>query len=133
MIPHEITTTAQDVASGMAWGAYVTFSLVWLALILVAGWKLYSKAGQPGWLAIVPILNVLGMLQIAKRPLWWLVLLIVPVVNVVVLVIVLNDISKAFGHGFGMTLLLIFLTPIGYLLIGFGASEYQLEKEPLFS
>ncbi len=133
MIPFEISTTAEDVANGVAWGAYVTFSMVWIGLILVAGWKLYAKAGQPGWLAIVPILNVLGMLKIAKRPLWWIVLLLIPIVNVVVLVILMSDISKAFGHGFGMTLLLVFLTPIGYLVIGFGASEYRLQKDPLFA
>ena len=128
---HSSITTTDAAASGLATG-YIVFAVVYAVIILVAGWKLYVKAGQPGLAALIPVVNVFGLLKIAHRPLWWLILLLIPFVNVVVLVIVLNDVSKAFGHGLGMTLVLTLLTPIGYLALGFGASQYQLEKDPLF-
>ncbi|WP_223203542.1 DUF5684 domain-containing protein [Cellulomonas soli] len=128
----EITTTDATVDGGGA-VVWLVVMLVWAVLILIAGWKLYVKAGESGWVAIVPVLNTFGLLKIVKRPLWWFLMLLIPIVNVVVLVIVLSDLSKAFGRGVGMTLLLLFLTPIGYLVLGFGQAQYQLQKEPLFA
>jgi hypothetical protein len=58
--------------------------------------------------------------------------MLIPFVNFVVLIIVLLDLAKAFGKGIGTALLLILLTPIGYLLLGFGDAQYQLEEDPLF-
>jgi len=98
---------------------------------IIAYWRIFAKTGNPGWTSIIPILNSLVLLKAVKRPLWWLILLIIPFVGIVFLIIVLNDLSKAFGHGVGFTLLLIFLTPIGLLVLAFGGSQYQLAKEPL--
>lgn len=111
---------------------FLVFGIVWFVLVLVAGWKMYEKASQPGWVAIIPILNLLGMVKIVHRPWWWLLLLLIPVANIVVFAILMNDLSKAFGRGFGTTLLLFFLTPIGYLLLGFGDDAYALEPDPIF-
>jgi hypothetical protein len=126
----------QDTSGEAAGVAFATvllvLSLAWLVLVLVAGWKMYVKASQPGWVAVIPFLNVFGLLKIVHRPLWWFVLFLVPLVNIVVAVIVLNDLSKAFGRGLGTTLLLVFLTPIGYLVLGFGDDAYVLEPDPLF-
>lgn len=121
-----------DTAGVLASGLFITLGLAWFALILVAGWKMYTKAAQPGWVSIIPFLNVFGLLKIVHRPLWWFVLFLIPFVNVVMLVIVMNDLSKAFGRGLGTTLLLIFLTPIGYLILGFGDDRYALEPDPIF-
>lgn len=132
MLPSEVTTTSEAVGSGVDAAIYVTFAIAWAVLVLIAGWKLYVKAGQQGWVAIIPIVNMFGLLKIVKRPLWWFLLLLIPFVNLIVGIILLNDLSKAFGKGIGMTLLLIFFTPIGYLVLGFGDARYQLPKEPLF-
>ncbi|MGB9374599.1 MAG: DUF5684 domain-containing protein [Jiangellales bacterium] len=121
-----------DVAGGLAAGLFAALAFGWLVLILVAGWKMYVKAAQPGWVSIIPFLNLFGLLKIVHRPLWWFVLFIIPIVNIVALVIVMNDLSKAFGRGLGTTLLLIFLTPIGYLILGFGDDRYALEPDPIF-
>lgn len=128
MLPFETYTDSSGAGATIA----VVLSLIWLVLILVAGWKLYVKAGQPGWVAIVPFLNVFGLLKIVKRPMWWFVLLLIPVVNFFTVIVIYNDLSKAFGRGLGTTLALIFFTPITYLVLGFGSAEYQLPKEPLF-
>lgn len=118
--------------NGLLGGLFWLFWLIWLVLILVAGWKMYVKAGQQGWVSLIPILNILGLLKIVHRPWWWLLLMLIPLVNVVVGIILMLDLAKAFGHGVGMALLLIFLTVIGYLVLGFGSSQYRLEKDPLF-
>jgi hypothetical protein len=101
------------------------------AIAIVAHWKIFTKAGQKGWTSIIPILNILVLMKIVKRPLWWVVLLLIPIVNVVILVIVLIDLAKAFGHGIGFALGLIFLGFIFSLILGFGSSTYQLEPDPL--
>ncbi len=121
-----------DTAGAVASGLFIALGLAWFALILVAGWKMYTKAAQPGWVSIIPFLNLFGLLKIVHRPLWWFVLFLIPFVNIVMLVIVMNDLSKAFGRGLGTTLLLIFLTPIGYLILGFGDDRYVLEPDPIF-
>jgi Family of unknown function (DUF5684) len=108
------------------------FAIAWFALILVAGWKAYAKAGQPGWLAVIPIVNIFGLLKIVHKPLWWFLLLFIPLVNVVVIILIMNALAKAFGRGVGFMLLLIFLTPIAYLILGFGSDRYQLQPDPLF-
>lgn len=117
--------TGANIAAGIG-GVVILF--IWLAVIVlvIAGmWKTFAKAGQPGWAAIIPILNVYIMLKVAGRPGWWLLLYLIPIVNLVVTIIVYNDISKSFGHGLGMTLLLFFLSPIAFCVIGFGSSQYQ--------
>jgi hypothetical protein len=118
--------------SGWLGGVFWVFWLIWLVLILVAGWKMYVKAGQKGWVSLIPIVNILGLLKIVHRPWWWILLMLIPFVNFVVGIIIMLDLAKAFGHGVGMALLLILLTPIGYLMLGFGGSQYQLAEDPLF-
>ena len=76
-------------------------------------WKMYAKASQPGWVAIIPFVNLFGLLKIVHRPIWWFVLLVIPIVNMVPFIIVMNDLSNAFGRELGTTLLLILPTAIG--------------------
>ncbi len=52
--------------------------------------------------------------------------------NVIVVVIMMVDLARAFGRGLGMALLLVLLTPIGYLVLGFGDARYELQPDPLF-
>lgn len=103
-------------------------TIIYLAVIvavIAGGWKMFQKAGQPGWAVIVPIYNTIKMLQIAGRPVWWLLLMFVPLVNLVVGVIVALDIAKAFGKGTGFGLGLLFLSVIFVPILGFGDAQYQ--------
>lgn len=102
--------------------------IVWLAvfILVIAGvWKVYSKAGQPGWASIVPIYNLVVLLKIVARPLWWLILLLIPAVNVIVAIIVSIDLAKRFGKGTGYGLGLAFLPFIFYPMLGFGSASYR--------
>src|SRR5690242_14689557 len=89
-----------DGAPGGAVALGSTVMIVGLAIAVVfiaALWKVFTKAGQPGWAVLIPIYNTIVMLKIAGRPVWWFVLLLVPLVNIVILFIVAIDIAKAFG------------------------------------
>ena len=106
-------------------GVVILVYLAFIALLAVAGWKVYAKAGQPGWAALIPIYNIVVYLKIVGRPLWWIILCVIPFVNFVVAIILVNDLSKKFGKGLGFTLGLLFLSPIFYPVLGFGDSKYQ--------
>ncbi|MGH3734270.1 MAG: DUF5684 domain-containing protein [Micromonosporaceae bacterium] len=101
--------------------------IVYLALIvlMIAGlWKIFSKAGEPGWAAIIPIYNLVVLLKIVGRPIWWLILFIIPFVNFIMGIIVAIDLAKSYGKGVGYGLLLAFLPFIGYPMLGFGSDRY---------
>ena len=102
--------------------------LFWLAIVVVfiiGGWKVFEKAGQPGWAIIVPFYNAYILLKIAGRPGWWLLLYLIPLVNIVIALIVAIDVAKSFGQSavFGVVLLFLFCG-IGYLVLGFGNYRY---------
>ncbi|WP_414663972.1 DUF5684 domain-containing protein [Horticoccus sp. 23ND18S-11] len=107
--------------------------LVCLAILIVviAGlWKVFVKAGHPGWAAIIPIYNVYILLKIAGRPGWWLLLFLVPVVSFVIAIFVAIDIAKAFGKSAGFGVGLAFLGPIFYPILGFGDATYRGQSVP---
>jgi hypothetical protein len=116
---------SSDVAASAYGGISGLIYLVILVIAIVAYWKIFTKAGEEGWKSIIPIYNIVVLLKIVGRPWWWLLLMLVPFVNFVVAIVVMNDLSKSFGHGVGFTLGLIFLSFIFYLILAFGSSQYQ--------
>lgn len=105
-------------------------TLIWIIyiaviIIVIAGmWKAFEKAGKPGWAAIVPIYNIIVMLEIAKRPLWWIILILIPFVNIVILIIMSIDIAKNFGKDTGFGVGLALLGFIFWPILGFGDAQY---------
>ena len=95
-------------------------------LMIIAGWLTFKKAGKPGVAIIIPIWNTIVMCQIAGKPAWWFILFLIPVVNIVIAIIVVLNIAKAFGKSgaFGFFLLLV-LPIIGWPILGFGKAQYQ--------
>lgn len=93
-------------------------------LMIVSMWMVFQKAGKPGWAAIIPIYNIIVMLEIAGKPWWWLFLFIVPIANIVVAIWMYNMISKAFGKSEGFTVGLIFLSFIFWPILAFGDAKY---------
>lgn len=90
----------------------------------VAGWKVFAKAGQPGWGVFVPIFNLYLVCKISGRPVWWMILFIIPLVNIVVGLFLAMDVAKAFskssGFGIGLWLLGFIFVPI----LGYGTAQY---------
>ena len=97
-----------------------------LAIIEIAAmWKVFTKAGQPGWAAIIPFYNIYIMTKIAGKPGIWVLWMIIPIVNIVFSIWLYNMISKSFGHDEGFTVGLVLLGIIFWPILGFGSSKYQ--------
>ncbi len=111
-----------DVSTGRG---LLFLELVLITLVVVGLWKLFTKAGKPGWAAIIPIYNLIVMIQIAGKSGWWILLYFIPIVNIVVSVLVMMGLAKNFGRGVGTVLGLIFLPMIFLLILGFGDAEYR--------
>jgi hypothetical protein len=96
------------------------FSLV----VVAAMWKVFTKAGKPGWAAIVPIYNIVVLLEIAGKPLWWIALFFVPLVSLVAAFLIMIGVAKAFGKGTGFGIGLTLLGFIFFPILGFGSAQY---------
>lgn len=105
-------------------GAFAIVYLAFIVLMIVSFWKIFTKAGKPGWAAIIPIYNLIVWLEIVNKPVWWIILLLIPLVNLVILIILVHRLSLSFGQGVGFTILLIVLGIIGYPLLAFGDYKY---------
>lgn len=98
--------------------------LAFLIFMIASVWKVFVKAGKPGWASIVPIYNGIVMLEIAGRPLWWILLMLIPVVNFVIIIIVMIDLAAKFRKGTGFGVGLAFLGFIFFPILGFGPARY---------
>ncbi len=90
----------------------------------ICAWKIYEKAGKPGWAAIIPIYNMIVLLEIVGKPLWWFLLLLIPGVNIVVSVLVYIELSKSFGKDTAFAIGLLLLSFIFYPILAFGSARY---------
>lgn len=106
-------------------GAYLMILLVLMVIYIIANWRIYTKAGQPGWGAIIPFYSQYLLFKIAWGNGWLFLLMFVPIVNAVVGLITLYKLCVAFGHGVGFFFGMFFLSPIFTLILAFGSSEYQ--------
>ena len=124
----------------------VTISIIYYVLMVIAQWKLFKKAGEPGWKSIIPVYNGYILYKISWKPMmFWITLAIsivagilysigsdvatvigalLLIVGVVIEIMQIHKLSKAYGHGVGYTIGLIFLTPIFMLILGLGSSQY---------
>src|SRR5262245_4470239 len=113
----------QDDGSGGGAGGAIFGLLV--GLLVIAGmWRLFTKAGKPGWAAIIPIYNLIVLLQIAGKPVWWILLLFIPIVNFIIIIMIWVGVARAFGKGTGFALGLVFLSPIFVPILGFSDAQY---------
>jgi hypothetical protein len=95
-----------------------------LVVIIAGGWKVFTKAGQPGWAFIIPIYSAYILLKIAGKPGWWLILLLIPFVNIIFGIIALIALARNFGKGVGFAMGLLFLSFIFFPILGFGDAKY---------
>ena len=103
--------------------------LILMVIYIISMWKIFEKAGQPGWAAIVPVYNIIVQLNVQGRPTWWIVWYLVPFVNyvsgLVMFIIAGLDLAKRFGKSGGFAAGLILLNPIFLLILAFGSARYQ--------
>jgi hypothetical protein len=110
---------------GMSGGVFWLWLLLIYAVFVIPYYAIFAKAGKPGWAAFIPIYSTIVLLEVVGRPVWWILLFLIPIVNIVIYIIVLHDLSKSFGHGAGFTIGLIVLSWIFAMILGFGSSTYQ--------
>ncbi len=103
---------------------YIIVMLLIAAFIVACYWKLFTKAGQPGWAALIPIYNLYVLLTIVGRPAWWIILFLIPCVNIVVAILVYLDLARVFGKSTGFGVGLILLGIIFLPILAFGDAEY---------
>ena len=101
------------------------FGLLIALLLIVAMWKVFTKAGQPGWASIIPIYNLYIWCKIVGRPWWWILLMLIPFVNFIICIILCIDLAKSFGKGVGFGIGLALLGIIFFPILGFGSAQYQ--------
>jgi len=105
--------------------AFVIILYLAVMIFLIASmWTIFTKAGQPGWAAIVPIYNIIVLLKIVGKPTWWILLYLVPVANIIFLVWTINMLSKSFGKDEGYTVGLLLLGIVFYPMLAFGSAKY---------
>ncbi|MGD0998610.1 MAG: DUF5684 domain-containing protein, partial [Thermoleophilia bacterium] len=119
-----VASFAASAGGSLFGGVYFLFWLVVIVLYVVSMWKVFIKAGKPGWAAIIPIYNVIVLLEIVNRPLWWIILYFIPLVNLVIMIIVSLDVARVFGKGPGFGIGLWLLGFIFYPILAFSDAQY---------
>ena len=119
------------------------FVLATLVAMLAGMWKVFGKAGRPGWACLIPGYNLLVAFQIAGLRTWWLLLPLLaflpspePIkiaagLGTFGLLIWFNTrLARRFGEGVHITLGLTFMAPLFWCWLGFGDAKYQPETKP---
>lgn len=108
---------------------FVFFLVIYLVYSFILG-KVFQKAGKPMWAAFVPIYNLIVLLQIVNKPLWWVILFFIPFVNIIFYILVMLELGKAFGKDTTFTILLLIVLPfiislpIGLAILAFDKSRF---------
>ncbi|GAA1611012.1 DUF5684 domain-containing protein [Leucobacter chromiireducens] len=119
----DITAQADFSALGAVSGAA---ALVWYVLSAIALWRVFSKAGYPGILALIPIVNIFILVKVAGYSAWMTLLYIIPIVGFIFALFVAIRMAERFGKGGAFAIFLLWLlNPIGYFIIGFGEAQYR--------
>jgi hypothetical protein len=116
----------------VGWIANVAQRVLYLlAAVSVYGvWRVFTRAGKPGWAIFIPVYNQIVQCEIGRKPVWWVVMLFIPIVNLVVSIMIINGVSKAFGKDEGFTAGLVLLPFVFYPILGFGKDRYIYGPEP---
>ena len=148
MTQAEMTAMAKGGVVGGTLATYLIFALAFTILLIIAEWKILTKAGEKGWKSLIPIYNTYIFFKIAKMNVGWFVAFLVSMVLAVVFASIASlqwlaligiiiaivvgiafnlKLADAFGKGTGFKIGLILLPNIFTLILGFGSSEYQAD------
>jgi hypothetical protein len=121
--------TKEDSMDGNSSGAgmglvFVLFCLLIGVVTIAALWKVFTNAGQPGWASKVPIYNLIVLLNIVGKPLWWIILLMIPLVNIYAIFSIAISLAKSFEKSTGFGIGLVLPSVIFYPILGFGSARY---------
>ena len=118
----------------MSFIEWIYFFLIYNGLIFAGSQKLFRLAGVPGWLAIIPLYNIIKHLDIIQRPRWWIILVFIPVINLLMIPVVWVEFIKRFNHNSKIDRILVILTfGFYFFYISYISSKTKLVKEVSFS
>lgn len=109
---------------------FTILGFFWIVMIVVgiltyvSIWKVFVKAGKPGWTSLIPIYNIVILLEITNKPTWWVILMFIPFVNIITAFMLTYNLALSFGKDIGFTIGLILLPYVFYPILGFGNSKY---------
>lgn len=103
------------------------FALAFSIFLLVCRWKIFVKAGKEGWKSIIPIYNIIILIEIVKKPTWWIFLLLIPVYNIYIMFTLNIRLSKSFGKNELFGILLTFFNFIFEPILAFSDAKYNSE------
>lgn len=110
-------------------GTVPTLIILALVIFMIAAvWKVFVKAGEPGWACLIPIYNIIVFLKVSGKPVWWIILFIIPFVNFIISLLVSLGLAKNFGKGGGFGIGLWLLGPIFFPILGFGDAKFVGQK-----
>jgi Family of unknown function (DUF5684) len=120
---YDFTTSTSGSSSSNPVGSIIQLVL---GLISIVGlWKVFIKAGQPGWAAIIPFYNIYVVHKVAKEAPWKMLLLLIPIINIIWAIILQIRVGRQFGKsGVWSFFLLAVFGFVGYLMLGFGQDPY---------
>ncbi len=123
------TTYGLSTTSGLT-GAFASMGILIVilfiisyVLIIVSLWKIFKKAGKPGWVSIIPIYNIYVICQIAEKKWWNILLLLIPIANIYAMIVLYNGLAKKFGKSGGFVVGMILLPIIFFPILAFSGSE----------
>ncbi len=111
------------IAVGIGTG-YSLFVFAIAVLSIVAVWKIFTKAGIPGWASLIPIYNVYCLCKITFGSGWMFLLMIIPILNIVIAIMLCFKLAKVFGYGIAFGFGLLVFNTIFILILGFGSNSY---------
>ncbi len=120
--PAAFTLAAASDSSGLI---ILVCEIAFVVIVVASMWIVFTKAGEPGWAAIIPFYNFIVLCRIGGKPWWWLLLLFIPFVNLIVSIMLSIAVARKFGRGTGFGVGLSLLAFIFYPILAFGDDQYD--------
>jgi hypothetical protein len=126
----DFTTTSDTAASAGGIGIFGFLSIALLVLTLVGYWKVFTKIGLPGWMGIIPFVNIYMLFKARgqREPIVWLILCLIPCIQIIGLWFLANDTAELFGKELGWKIFLFIFPGLSHLILGFGGSQADRSK-----
>ncbi len=129
-------TAAESTGIMAFFAAYLLFIIAIYIVVAIAMWKIFEKAGEKGWKALIPLYNYWTLCEIVGKPGWWslsFLLSVIPFIGwiapLIVAILVSLELGKAFGKDTVWSiLLLVIFSLVGYLMLGFGSDKFDKSK-----
>lgn len=127
----DYTTDGGSAAAGLGFGLGV--GLLWFGLLvvtLIGYWKVFTKIGLPGWMGIVPFVNIYMLFKARgqREPIVWLILALIPCIQIIALWFLANDTAELFDKELGWKIFLFLVPGLSHLVLGFGSAEADRSK-----